>query len=143
MPSPESTLSGVLSNIQPQYRHPDLTKRDVMALLHHYKVLILFILKENKLFLPIPCAIHCLYTCLYGIYVVFYENTSIFMRRFKTDVFRVWHRKQINLSSMMAEKESYFIWWGQFQFHTRGKPIIFPYPWHFWIPILTMLPWLL
>jgi len=37
MPSPESTLSGVLSNIQPQYRHPDLTKRDVMGLLHHYK----------------------------------------------------------------------------------------------------------
>ena len=36
MPS-ESQLSSVLSSVQPQYRHPDLTKRDVMGLLHHYK----------------------------------------------------------------------------------------------------------
>ena len=37
MPSlSESQLSSFLSRVQPSYRHPDLTKRDVMALLHRY-----------------------------------------------------------------------------------------------------------
>ena len=35
--SSESQLSGLLGSVQPAYRHPDLTKRDVLALLHHYK----------------------------------------------------------------------------------------------------------
>ena len=35
--SSESKLSSFLSSVQPSYRHPDTTKRDVMALLHHYK----------------------------------------------------------------------------------------------------------
>ena len=35
--SSESQLSSFLSSVQPSYRHPDMTKRDVMALLHHYK----------------------------------------------------------------------------------------------------------
>ena len=35
--SAESQLSSILSSLQPSYRHPDMTKRDVMALLHHYK----------------------------------------------------------------------------------------------------------
>jgi len=35
--SSETQLSGLLGSVQPAYRHPDLTKRDVLALLHHYK----------------------------------------------------------------------------------------------------------
>jgi len=37
MPAAENVLSSFLSSVQPSYRHPDLTKRDVLALLHHYK----------------------------------------------------------------------------------------------------------
>jgi len=36
MPAAENVLSSFLSS-SPSYRHPDLTKRDVLALLHHYK----------------------------------------------------------------------------------------------------------
>jgi len=35
--SSESQLSSFLSSVQPSYRHPDLTKRDVMALFRYYK----------------------------------------------------------------------------------------------------------
>ena len=35
--SSETQLTGLLGSVQPAYRHPDLTKRDVLALLHHYK----------------------------------------------------------------------------------------------------------
>ena len=35
--SQDSQLSSVLSKLQPGYRHPDLTRRDVSALLLHYK----------------------------------------------------------------------------------------------------------
>jgi len=37
MPAAENVLSTFLSSVSPPYRHPDLTKRDVLALLHHYK----------------------------------------------------------------------------------------------------------
>jgi len=40
MPSSDShnaVLSTFLSSVQPGYRHPDLTKKDVQTLLHHYK----------------------------------------------------------------------------------------------------------
>lgn len=40
MPSSDShnaLLSTFLSSVQPGYRHPDLTKKDVQTLLHHYK----------------------------------------------------------------------------------------------------------
>jgi len=37
MPAAENVLSSFLSSVSPSYRHPDLTKRDVLALLHHYK----------------------------------------------------------------------------------------------------------
>jgi len=35
--SAETQLASFLSSVSPQYRHPDLTKRDVLGLLHHYK----------------------------------------------------------------------------------------------------------
>jgi len=40
MPSSDShnsVLASFLSSVQPGYRHPDLTKKDVLTLLHHYK----------------------------------------------------------------------------------------------------------
>ena len=38
MPSfSESQLSSFLSSVKPSYRHPDMTKRDVMALFRYYK----------------------------------------------------------------------------------------------------------
>jgi len=37
MPAAENVLSTFLSSVSPSYRHPDLTKRDVLSLIHHYK----------------------------------------------------------------------------------------------------------
>ena len=35
----EIKLNSLLSSVQPSYRHPDMTKRDVIALLHHYPIM--------------------------------------------------------------------------------------------------------